>query len=117
MSSSATMSEATPIANTGEGTPLPFLKKSNFRLIALCVFYLLFLVIGAAVFAAIEGPQEAAVLEHIRNVRRDFLMSHNSCLSGKNPRVFMSFLAACVLLHFIFFHHTPLCGRGHRFVL
>ena len=58
------------------------LRKSTVRLLALSAFYILYVVIGASVFSAIEGPRERDFVVHIREVRKKFLES-NKCLTGK----------------------------------
>ncbi|XP_071539228.1 potassium channel subfamily K member 1-like [Panulirus ornatus] len=54
---------------------LPTLKmaKSNVRLLAYIVLYLIFLVLGAAIFSAIEAPQEIEMIRAIRRRRNNFL--------------------------------------------
>lgn len=54
---------------------LPTLKmaKSNVRLLAYIVLYLVFLVLGAAIFSAIEAPQEIEMIRAIRRRRNNFL--------------------------------------------
>jgi len=58
------------------------LKKSNVRLIFLSVFYVLFLLVGAAIFSAIEGPIEVKRLRELLAVRTKFLQNRRDCLSG-----------------------------------
>ena len=68
-----------PITGPGETTRTLSLKRSNLRLCALGVFYIVYLVVGAAVFAAIEGPGETEMIEQIRDVRAAFLEKHQQC--------------------------------------
>lgn len=58
------------------------LKKSNVRVVALGCFYLLFIVIGASIFSAIEEPQEREKVKSLRSLRNDFLVQHQ-CMSGR----------------------------------
>lgn len=58
------------------------LRKSTVRLLALSGFYLLYIVIGASVFSAIEGPRERDLTVHVRDVRGKFLKDHSKCLTG-----------------------------------
>ncbi|CAG5116849.1 unnamed protein product, partial [Candidula unifasciata] len=77
------MSDTEPIVGQGETTATPkkpLIRRSNFRLLVLGVFYLLFLVIGAAVFAAIEGPGESDLVTHIKAVRVKFFDKHKHCI-------------------------------------
>ncbi|CAG5117724.1 unnamed protein product, partial [Candidula unifasciata] len=76
-------SETTPItgAEPEATSNNPCIRRSNLRLLILTVLYLLFLVIGAAVFAAIEGPRESALVEHMQNVRSAFYSKHKDCIS------------------------------------
>lgn len=60
------------------------LRKSTIRLLALALFYLLYLVIGASVFSAIEGPQERELIKNVKKLRSDFL-TDNTCLTGIMP--------------------------------
>lgn len=60
------------------------LRKSTIRLLALALFYLLYLVIGASVFSAIEGPQERELIKNVKKLRSDFL-TDNTCLTGIIP--------------------------------
>ena len=58
------------------------LRKSNVRLVALSCFYLLYVVIGASIFSAIEGPQERQQVKALKSLRSRFLTKHH-CLRGK----------------------------------
>jgi hypothetical protein len=60
------------------------LRKSTVRLLVLSAFYILYTVIGASVFSAIEGPRERDLVVHVREVRKRFLEQHNKCLTGKS---------------------------------
>lgn len=62
---------------------LPTLKmaKSNVRLLGYFVLYLVFLVLGAAIFSAIEAPEEISTIRAIRRRRQEFLKDF-PCLSG-----------------------------------
>jgi len=59
------------------------LKKSNIRLICLSAFYVFFLLIGATIFSAIEGPIEVNRLRELLAVRTKFLQNRRNCLSGQ----------------------------------
>lgn len=52
------------------------MSKSNVRLFILSAFYILFLVIGASIFSAIEAPQEINIIRNLRNLRSQFLQEH-----------------------------------------
>jgi len=56
------------------------MKKCNFRLMLLLAFYSLFLILGAAIFSAIESPLEVAEVKNMRERKFNFLRSH-TCLS------------------------------------
>lgn len=66
-----------------------FLGKMTLTSRGLCRFlvfftgYLLFLILGASVFSAIEGPEEIEKVQHLRTIRSKFLEDH-SCITGKN---------------------------------
>ena len=55
--------------------------KSSFRAAGMCAFYVLYLVIGAAIFSAIEGPEERHKIKAVKRVRSKFL-EENECLTG-----------------------------------
>ncbi|XP_063241446.1 potassium channel subfamily K member 1-like [Bacillus rossius redtenbacheri] len=50
--------------------------RSTARLLLLLFFYLLFLVLGAAIFSAIEAPEEAGRVKELRHLRSQFLVKH-----------------------------------------
>ena len=54
------------------------LRKSNVRLIVLGLFYILYLIIGASIFSAIEGPQEKGLVKELKEQRDDFLKAHQT---------------------------------------
>ena len=56
--------------------------KCCWRLLALLLVYLLYLVLGAAVFSAIEAPIETEVVDSLREKREQFLEKHKSCGGG-----------------------------------
>jgi len=58
------------------------LNRSTARLLVLSAFYILFLVLGAAIFSAIEGPEETQRVRQLRQIRKEFLLD-NKCVSGK----------------------------------
>lgn len=62
---------------------LPTLRmaKSNVRLLGYFVLYLVFLVLGAAIFSAIEAPEEISTIRAIRRRRQEFLKDF-PCISG-----------------------------------
>ncbi|KAK8382739.1 hypothetical protein O3P69_011348 [Scylla paramamosain] len=61
---------------------LPTLKmaKSNVRLLGYSVLYLVFLVLGAAIFSAIEAPEETEMIRYIRRRKEQFL-SNFTCIT------------------------------------
>jgi hypothetical protein len=58
------------------------MEKSTIRLLALCIFYLIYLLIGAAIFSAIEYSNEQDLINELKETRQKFL-SENNCLNGK----------------------------------
>ncbi|XP_023224491.1 potassium channel subfamily K member 1-like [Centruroides sculpturatus] len=58
------------------------MSKSNVRLFILSAFYILFLVIGASIFSAIEAPQEINIIRNLRNLRSQFLQE-NTCVKDE----------------------------------
>ncbi|XP_076442972.1 potassium channel subfamily K member 6-like isoform X2 [Babylonia areolata] len=63
--------------------------RSGLRLLTLAVCHLLYLVIGAAIFAAIEGPEEARLKQHLRSIKYDFLQRHNACTTEEQLELFI----------------------------
>lgn len=57
-------------------------KNGKCRFVLLCGSYALFLVIGAAIFAAIEAPEVEKTQQAVLRNRTKFLESH-TCISGK----------------------------------
>ena len=60
------------------------INKSTLRLFGFCVFYLLYLFIGAAIFSAIEYSNEKEIIENLKAKRQDFFAKHRMCLNGKH---------------------------------
>lgn len=65
-------------------------RRSTLRLLLLVSFYSTFILLGAAIFSAIENPEEAERVNDLRKSRSEFLQRHPS-VTGK-------FLV--ILLHF-----------------
>jgi hypothetical protein len=57
------------------------LRRSSLLLTLYVVFYLVYLVTGGVVFAALEAPEEKAVISALTTARRIFLETH-PCVSG-----------------------------------
>lgn len=74
--------EAMSSGIAADWTGLFKMKKSNFRLLLLIAFYGLFLILGAAIFSAIESPLEVAEVKNMRDRKNHFLRTH-SCITGK----------------------------------
>ncbi|KAL0275455.1 UNVERIFIED_CONTAM: hypothetical protein PYX00_003293 [Menopon gallinae] len=58
------------------------IRRSTLRLFALFTFYIVFLVVGAAVFSAIQDPEETRIVNDLRRAREKFLQFHH-CVEGK----------------------------------
>jgi hypothetical protein len=78
--------------------------RSTARLLVLSAFYILFLVLGAAIFSAIEGPEEAQLVKQLRLLRRDFLLDHK-CVRGEYCP--LDFNDACAALRTVNFFFKP----------
>lgn len=59
------------------------LRRSNIRLLVYAAFYILYLVIGASVFSAIEGPKERSLVKELKQQRHQFFQDHQSCMTGE----------------------------------
>jgi len=57
-------------------------RRSNIRLCIYAGFYILYLVIGASVFSAIEGPRERELVSELREQRHQFFKDHQNCMTG-----------------------------------
>ncbi|XP_037089633.1 potassium channel subfamily K member 1-like isoform X2 [Pollicipes pollicipes] len=60
------------------GLRLPKLepRRGNVRLLCLVLFYLVFLVVGAAIFSAIESPVEVGIVRSTHRMKKAFLKQH-----------------------------------------
>lgn len=56
-------------------------RRSSLLLALYVVFYLVYLITGGVVFAALEAPEEKAILSALARTRRTFLETH-PCVSG-----------------------------------
>ena len=72
------------------------LKKSDIRVIVLSAFYVLYLVIGASIFSAIEGPEERTLIKQLRRTRNRFLHTNKACVTGTDPLSLPISLSMCV---------------------
>ena len=70
------------MSSAADWTGLFKMKKSNFRLLLLLAFYGLFLILGAAIFSAIESPLEVAEVKNMRDRKNHFIRTH-TCITGK----------------------------------
>ena len=59
-------------------------RRGNVRLLCLVMFYLVFLVVGAAIFSAIEAPVEVGLIRSTRRMKQKFLQA-NPCVTGEIP--------------------------------
>jgi hypothetical protein len=59
------------------------------------VFYSVYLITGGVVFAALEAPEEKAVISALATARRIFLETH-PCVSGMFNFSFLTELTFCV---------------------
>ncbi len=57
------------------------LEKSSIRLGFLCVFYIIYLIIGAAIFSALEYDNEQDLITDLKLKRSQFLRN-KTCISG-----------------------------------
>ena len=80
------------------------MRKSSIRLSILVAFYLLYVVIGASIFSAIEGPQERQKVKSLRTTRFRFLRD-NKCLTGTLFACTFSVVRASIV-HYCISHIT-----------
>jgi len=60
------------------------MQTSNRRCLILVGFYIVYLVIGACVFSAIEAPVERERVSAVMKVRDEFLKDHETCMTGSD---------------------------------
>ncbi|CAD5121554.1 DgyrCDS10053 [Dimorphilus gyrociliatus] len=65
------------------------LRRSTSRILILGAFYALYLVIGASVFCAIEGPDENKRKQELKDIRKTFLEGHTSCITDGELEAFI----------------------------
>ncbi len=66
------------------------LSSTSMRLCALVVFYLVYLLIGAAVFSAIEYTNEKRLIDELRARRHEFLQKNKQCLADADLEAFIA---------------------------
>lgn len=62
--------------------------------------YIAFLIVGATLFSAIEGPEETSIVQKLKNARSSFLKKHK-CVSGK---FFSPYIIIIAVVQMFFFH-------------
>lgn len=62
--------------------------RPSVKTLALVGFYIIYLVLGAAVFSAIEGPEESQMVIELRRSRSNFLKK-NPCVSGEFRLIYL----------------------------
>ncbi|XP_064623628.1 potassium channel subfamily K member 1-like isoform X3 [Lineus longissimus] len=65
------------------------IRKSNIRFALLIFFYLLYVVIGAAIVSAVEGPIEKAMVKKIRKHRQRVMEQTKGCLTDGELEAFI----------------------------
>lgn len=66
------------------------ISQRSLRLCALCVFYLIYLFIGAAVFSMIEYSNEKDLIAELRTKRHQFLQNNKKCLNDSELEEFIA---------------------------
>ncbi|KAK7053127.1 Potassium channel subfamily K member 1 [Halocaridina rubra] len=74
------------------------LAKSNVRLLAYFVLYMIFLILGAAIFSAIEAPEEIDMIRAVRRRRNNFLKDF-PCISALGYNNWDTFRFNCWVVH------------------
>lgn len=72
------------------------MRRSSLLLTLFVVFYLVYLITGGVVFAAVEAPEENAVRNALVTARRIFLETH-PCVAGTSHVSFSDFPVHCAL--------------------
>ena len=71
------MSEGSGITNR--------IERKRLRIIALSVVFILYLILGGAVFQVLESPLEVEESKELLDVRSSFMQKINGCISGRFP--------------------------------
>ena len=71
------MSEGSGITNR--------IERKRLRIIALSVVFILYLILGGAVFQVLESPLEVEESKELLDVRSSFMQKINGCISGTLP--------------------------------
>ena len=71
------MSEGSGITNR--------IERKRLRIIALSVVFILYLILGGAVFQVLESPLEVEESKELFDVRSSFMQKINGCISGRLP--------------------------------
>ena len=66
-----------------ENLPNFQLRATNMRLMMGVMAFLIYLLIGAAMFSTIEHPVEVQMVENLRKLKDDFRQKHQQCISCK----------------------------------
>lgn len=66
------------------------LSKTSMRLLGLCVFYVVYLLISAAVFSAVENSNEKSLIDELKIKRHEFLQRNKNCLNDSELELFIS---------------------------
>lgn len=64
--------------------------QTTYRLCGLCIFYLIYLFIGAAIFSAIEYTNEKEMINQLKTKRHEFLQRNKKCLNDTELELFIS---------------------------
>ncbi len=62
------------------------LHKSSIRVVFLIIFYIIYIIIGAAIFSALEYDNEQNLIDDLRQKRRLFL-NNRTCINGMSSHV------------------------------
>lgn len=65
------------------------LSETSIRLLGLCVFYLMYLFLGAAIFSAIEFSNERRLIDTLKSKRQEFLQKHKACITDAELEAFI----------------------------
>lgn len=66
------------------------MEKSTIRLLVLVVFYIIYLLIGAAIFSAIEYKNEQNLINDLKQKRAQFLSKNQACINDTELEAFIT---------------------------
>lgn len=58
------------------------LKMPSARMLIGFAIFIVYLIAGAIIFSTVENPKEQSLIRELREFRKQFLITHQNCLTG-----------------------------------